>query len=154
MQILICWKTGELEDNGNRCSFHWIPSHSGLIGNGKADLAAKNKAEKGGRCTDQWSSLAYVRKNVTKIRSKSIARWHKTETQEREISCCSYYIPRTKEGISLILGNFSKKYASRYYQLKVGHGAIGTFLARIGLIGIPECWWCRAKKQMVEHLYA
>ena len=82
------------------------------------------------------------------MRSKDIAKWHKTETQDREISIRGYYISRTKKGISLILGNASKNYASRYYQLKVGHGAVGTFLARIGVFENPECWWCG------EHLYA
>lgn len=124
------------------------------MGNEKADLAAKRRAEKGGKLTERWSSLAYVRKNVTEIRLKSIARWHETKTQERETSRRGYYVPRTKEGISLILGNSSKKYASRYYQLKVGHGAIGTFLARIGRIETPECWWCKVEEQTVEHLYA
>ena len=46
-----------------------------------------------------------------------------------------------------------KKYATRYYPLKVGHGAAGTFLARIGVIEIPECWWCGVSEQTVEHLY-
>ena len=46
-----------------------------------------------------------------------------------------------------------KKYASRYYQLKVGHGAVGTFLARIGMIETPECWRCKESVQSVEHLY-
>ena len=32
-----------------------------------------------------------------------------------------------------------KKYAMRYYQLKVGHGATGIFLARIGVIETLEC---------------
>lgn len=41
----------------------------------------------------------------------------------------------------------------RYYQLKVGHGAIGTFLTRIGVIESPECWWCGVTEQSVEHLY-
>lgn len=40
---------------------------------------------------------------------------------------------------SQILGNAPKKYASRYYQLNVGHGAVGTYLARIGVIETPEC---------------
>ncbi len=53
-----------------------------------------------------------------------------------------------------MLGNASKKYASRYYQLKVEHGAVGTFLTRIGVIETPECWWCGAEEQTVEHLYA
>ena len=118
------------------------------------EIAARNRAENGGRLTERWSSLAYVRKNMSEIRSKSIARWHETETHEREISRRGYYSPRTKEGISLMLGKSSKKYASRYYQLKVRHGAIGTFLARIGLIETPECWWCGAAEQTVENLYA
>ena len=46
-----------------------------------------------------------------------------------------------------------KKYASRYYQLKVGHGAVGTFLARIKVIESPECWWCKETVQSVGHLY-
>ncbi len=28
------------------------------------------------------------------------------------------------------------------------------FLARIGVIETPECWWCGAAEQTVEHLYA
>ena len=52
-----------------------------------------------------------------------------------------------------MLRSAPKKYASRYYQLKVGHGALGTFLARIGVIETPECWWCGVPEQTVEHLY-
>lgn len=44
-------------------------------------------------------------------------------------------------------------YASRYYQLKVGHGAVGTFLAKIGVIETPGCWWCGETEQSVGHLY-
>ncbi len=47
-----------------------------------------------------------------------------------------------------------KKYASRYYQLKVGHGAGETLLVRIGVIESPECWWCGAVEETVEHLSA
>ena len=30
---------------------------------------------------------------------------------------------------------------------------MGTYLARIGKIGSPQCWWCREQNQTVEHLY-
>ena len=88
------------------------------------------------------------------IRSRNLTKWHETETQDREATRRGYYVPRTKEGISMALGSASKKYASRYYQLKVGHGAVGTFLVRIGVIETPECWWCGVTEQTVEHLYA
>lgn len=67
---------------------------------------------------------------MTEMRSSGISKWHEMEIQKREISRRGYYIPLIKEGISLILGNASKKYASPYYQLKVGHGAIGTFFSK------------------------
>ena len=87
------------------------------------------------------------------MRSNGITRWHSTETEDREISRRGYYIPRIQKGISAILGSAPKKYASRYYQLKVRHGAVGTFLARIGIIETSECWWCGVAEQTVEHLY-
>ena len=52
-----------------------------------------------------------------------------------------------------LLGKAKKVYASRFYQLKVGHGAIGTFLKRIGAAETAECWWCGAAEQSVVHLY-
>ena len=41
-----------------------------------------------------------------------------------------FYVPNAKSGMSPTLGRTLKKYAIRYYQLKVGHGAIGTFFGQ------------------------
>ena len=150
---LIYKRIEELQNNGNHAKFFWVPSHSGILGNEKAHVAAKNRAEKGGKLTERWSSLAYVRKNVDEIRSRAIVNWHETEIRRREISRRGYYIPRTKKGISLVLGKAPKKYAARFYQLKVGHGAVGTYLSKIGVIESPDCWWCKETVQSVEHLY-
>lgn len=30
---------------------------------------------------------------------------------------------------------------------------MGVFLARIGVIETPRCWWCGGTRQFVEHLY-
>lgn len=49
---------------------------------------------------------------------------------------------------------YERKYPFRFYQLKVGHGAMGTFLARIDVVETPEWWWCRAVEQTGEDLYA
>ncbi len=90
---------------------------------------------------------------MAQVRSAEITKWHETKIEEREVSHHGYYIPWTKAEINPILGKTPKKYAARYYQLKVGHGAVGTHLARIGKIETPQCWWCREPVQSVEHLY-
>ncbi len=154
LRSFVYQKTEELQRTGHPITYQWIPGHSGLIGNEKANLSARTRAEKGGKLTERWSSLAYIRRNADEIRSRNLIKWHETETQGREASRRGYNVPRTKEGISLALGSASKNYASRYYQLKVGHGAVETFLVRIGVIETPECWWCGATEQTVEHLYA
>ena len=69
-----------------------------------------------------------------------MTRWYEMETHDRKTTCYNYYIPQTKENISLVLGNISQKYALCYYQLKVGYGTIGTFLVRIGIIKTLEYW--------------
>ena len=94
-------------------------------------------------------------KNLEKgqIRGKELTSWHERKTQERETSRHGFCIPWTKAEINPILGKAPKKYAARYYQLKVGHGAVGTYLARIGKIETPQCWWCKEPAQTVEHLY-
>jgi len=150
---LIYDKARELEEKGHLLEIRWTPAHSDLDGNDQAHLAAKNRAEKGGKQNEKWSSLAYIKKNLRNIHSKGLASWHEKKTQEREASRHGYYIPWTKNSINSMLGKTSKKYASRYYQLKVGHGAVGTYLFGIGAIDTPQCWWCREPIQTVEHLY-
>ena len=146
-------KTKKLESNKHHVTIRWIPSHSGLAGNERADQAVKNRAERAGQQPERWSSLAHIRKNLVQARSQELTNWHEIKRQERENSRLGYYIPWTKESINSALANAPKKYASRYYQLKVGHDAVGTFLTRIGVIESPECWWCGVTEQSVEHLY-
>ena len=127
-------KIENLQWTGHHIIFRWISGHSGLIGNEKANLSAPNRAKKGGKLTERWSSLAYIKRNVCDIRLRDLTKWHESETHNREASHCGFYILRTSEGISPALRSASKKYASRYYQLKVGQGAVRTFLVRIGAI--------------------
>ena len=98
--------------------------------------------------------FAYIHKEkLGQVRSTETTKWHERKIQERKASRGGFYILWTKAEINQVLGNAPKKYAARYYQLKVGHGAIGIYLARIRKIETPECWWCREPVQSVEHLY-
>ena len=99
------------------------PRNCRLCGKGPPFTIAQVEGQ--GLC---WSSLAHIQKNLTKARSQELTKWLEAITQERENSRRGYYIPWRKAGINPTLGNAPKKYASRHYQLKVGHGAVGTFL--------------------------
>ena len=153
LRVYIYYKPKKLQSNGHVVACRWVPGHADLVGNEKADLAARNRAEKGGRQAEPWSSLAYIKKNLAQTRSTELTKWHEMKMQESEVSRRGFYIPWIKAEINPVLGNAPKNYAARYYQLKVGHGAVGTYLARIGVIETPECWWCKEVVQSVEHLY-
>ncbi len=141
-----------IRNNGHTLVLRWVPSHSKILGNEKADGVAKDVAHKGGRRTDHWSSLTHIKTELQKTRAAKLLRWHQAKSQEREATMRGFYVPNAKSVISPTLGKTLKKYAIRYYQLKVGHGAIGNFLARIGAIETPESWWCGAREQTVIHL--
>ena len=70
---LVYQKTEELQRIGHCITFQWIPGHSGLIGNEKADLSARSRAEKGGKLTERWSSLAYIRRNVIETLTRDLS---------------------------------------------------------------------------------
>ena len=106
---LIYDRARELQKMGHSIVFRWIPAHSGLIGNDKAHIAAKSRAEKGGKQAESWSSLAYIKKNVSQIRGKELTSWHERKTQERETSRHGFYIPWTKAEINPVLGKAPKR---------------------------------------------
>ena len=109
LRSLVYQKAETLQRTRHPIITQLIPGHSGLIGNEKANLSARNRAKRGGNLTDRWSSLAYIKRNVCPIRARELVKWHEIETQERKASCCGFYIPRTTEGISPALGSPPQK---------------------------------------------
>ena len=153
LKSLIHQKPSDLKEHGHTVTIRRIPSHVGLVGHDQADQKAKNRACRGGKPEEQWSLLTYVERELIESQAQELTRWHETKRQEREISRKGFYIPRLGKGMSKVLRSTSKKYASRYLQLKVGHGAVGIYLAKIGAIENPQFWWCGGAEQTVEHLY-
>ena len=74
MRGIIYHTAEKLHKNGSFIVSHWVPGHADLIKNKKANLAAKLKAEKGGRQEDRWSLLAYIRKNLMQVQSTELTR--------------------------------------------------------------------------------
>ena len=154
LRVQIFKRTKQLHTQGKELTVRWIPSHQGIEGNEQADKAAKAAAANERCQTARWSSLAYVYRKIKEAKELELCSWHQAKNEEREARNRNYYIPRLKPGIQPVLGQASKKYASRFFQLKVGHGAVGVFLERIGAVETAECWWCGQAEQSVVHLYA
>ena len=76
---------------------------------------------------EQWSSLTHIKKQLTESHSQELTRWHEIKVQESETNRRGFCIPRVENRMNKVLGRAAKKYASRYLQLKVGHGAVGTY---------------------------
>lgn len=58
---------------------------------------------------------------------------------KREASQRDFNFPKIKTNIDKLLGNTSKKYSSRYFQLKTQNGKIDTFLVKIRMTEILKC---------------
>ena len=153
LRAQIVKKAMELKANKRKVTIRCVPSYSKIEGNELADKAAKKAAE--GRKTGnaQWSSLGYINRNITEAKKSAVWSWHQAKNEERESRSRSYYVPHLKYGIHPVLGQTLKKYAARFFQLKVGHVATGVFLERIGKGETAECWWCGRADQSVDHLY-
>ena len=142
-----------LGKDGHFVTTRWVPSHVGLLGHDKGDKSGRDKARKGGNPLEQWSSLTHIKRKLKESQSQEIAKWHEVKTQERETGRRGFYVPWVKRRMNELLGRTVKKYASRYFQLKIGHGAVRTYLAKIGAVETPQCWWCGQAEQSVEHLH-
>ena len=53
-----------------------------------------------------------------------------------------FYVSLAKNNLSSTLGKILKKYAIRFYQLKISYGAIDNFLVKVGAIKTSKYWEC------------
>ena len=89
-------KTEWQVQQGYDISIRWIPGHSKIEGNEKADRAAKEAAGKGKVRTARWTSLAHVKCQITKEKKLQIHTWYQQKARERESNRRCFYIPCLK----------------------------------------------------------
>lgn len=102
-----------------------------------ADLAAEVAAEGKGQKTALWRSLHHLRIKSTRVRESKAACW--LGTPMAAIKSQTPYHFTGKNGGHPDLARTHKLVASRFYQLSVGHVAMGAYLYGIGAVDTPEC---------------
>lgn len=103
--------------------------------------------------TPQGSSLAHViQKNKGQKNADYTLRISPELRQGKQVLGRRYYINCIKSGIHPVLCRASKRCASRFYQLKAGHGAVGVFSGKKGVAGTAQCWWCGEAELSFDHL--
>ena len=63
------------------------------------------------------------------------------------------YRPSAKQKPDPTVARANKRLASRFYQLKTGHGLTGQYLHWTTRRPDASCWWCQYKIQAREHLF-
>ena len=96
LKIQIYQKAKKLVQQGHSISIRWVPSHSGVEGNEKADKAAKEAASGERVRTAKWASLTHVKRQIQDEEKLQISIWHEEKTREREAGRRGYYIPCLK----------------------------------------------------------
>jgi ribonuclease HI len=142
----------ELLEAGMKVTFRWVKGHKGLEGNERADEAAKQATDPRTRRIHyeaSFASLAHINRVTTERKWEESKEWLVAQCRGNR----TYRLVTTQRRDKPPLGA-PKRQAARYYQLKMGHALIGTYLKRIGKSADDKCWWCgRKARQTREHLF-
>jgi ribonuclease HI len=144
-----------LEHAGWKIEYHWVLGHSQVKGNEVADKAAKDAARNvrtQGTIhltrKERYTSLPYLHRKTKEKKWSDTKSWLKKSINNRP-----NYIPPTQQKPDPTAMATSKRLASRYYQLKMGHAITGEYLKRINSTNNHRCWWCNnGERQTLKHL--
>ena len=133
-------------------TIQWIPGHAGVEGNERADQAAKRAANKPPGRGPRVISLAFARRARTEAITAQKQRWLTRKLSQRSQQDRSAHRPQRNWRLDPLVAVTPKRLASRYFQLKSGHAAIGTYLHRIQAREDATCQGCGSSKETVRHL--
>jgi hypothetical protein len=121
-------------------SLHWVPGHEDIEGNERADQLAKAAAIM--HPTSNLTSLALTGIKIKDITHqewiKVLQQYKDTAVKKNPNTYASKFRWRIRKRLSIPVGT-KRKLASTFYQLKMGHGYMKAYLARIGKSDSSRC---------------
>jgi hypothetical protein len=141
----------QLQARGSSISAHWVPGHTGVHGNERVDGLAKRAALK--EPSSDLTSLAMTAcrvKNIKSLEWMASLRSHRTKAVQNDPGTYSAKFHLKTPKIPPLPPSTPRKLSSAFFQLKLGHGYLKSYLFRIGKADSPLCS-CGAK-QTAEHL--
>jgi len=132
------------------------PAHEVVEGNEKADEPDARGVEGLERFTysdrpEERSmplprSLANIKREIAEKKWAEARAWAAGRTSKTK-----YRMPKGQKPDGAVAGS-TKRLASRFYQLKMGHCRTGQYLHWAKVRSTAQCWWCRYPNQTREYL--
>ena len=148
---LLLDRIDEVASMGLRLEVIWIPGHSDIEGNERADVEAKKAA------TDTMLSKPFNHRplksaRVRHIKTAAKTQWHKEWQETTKTATALRRITRRggKVGPKFYNGIKSRNMAATITQLRTGHCGLNHYLHRFHISDTPHCE-CGAGKETVEH---
>ena len=141
-----------LQAQGHQLTVQWVPGHAGVEGNERADQAAKQAANKPPGRGPREISLAFACRARTEAITTQKQRWLTKELSQRSQQGQRIYRPQKNWQLNPIAAVARKHLASRYFQLKSGHAAIGVYLQQIKAQEDATCRDCGSSRETIHHL--
>jgi hypothetical protein len=137
----------------------WVPGHVGIVGNEKADQAAKSAAIEKINPAPQPTILKSAQANEIHqaIKQEQQKQWlngKETATRLRNITKqnMTKRTPKQTQPSSRIYGNLSKrKHIAWIARLRTGHSSLNGYLARFNIIDDAICPGCGGAEETVHH---
>jgi ribonuclease HI len=135
---------------GATISINWVPGHTNVPGNELADSLAKEATELAPDSDN--TSHAHLRSMIREVKFKewkSVLDKYESLPSQNPIAYKKLFSWKINSKIQLPPGT-KRQVASAFYQLKLGHGFLKSYLNRIGRSDNDRCR-C-GKKETAEHL--
>ena len=142
-----------LHVRGRQPTIQWVTGHAGVEWNEKADQAAKQAASKPPGKGPREISLAFACRARTEAITTQRQRWLTKELGQRSQQCQRIYRPQKNWRLDPAVAMAPKHLASRYFQLKSGHAAIGAHLHQIRAQEDATCEGCGISRETTHHLF-